>query len=129
VKLTIRNSLAILHHSYQRKKVEPHQISQRFGPEEESVNMLIYRVCCLLLGAASLPRRSPTRSSVLTITLPQDITTANKDEIISDTFKLIDVGDGLWEVDCRMINKGGDNFGMCHQMRFGYLSVRAVDFS
>jgi hypothetical protein len=91
--------------------------------------MLIYRVCCLLLGAASLPRRSPTRSSVLTITLPQDITTANKDEIISDTFKLIDVGDGLWEVDCRMINKGGDNFGMCYQMRLGYLSMRAVDFS
>lgn len=40
----------------------------------------------------------------------RDITTENKDEIISDTFKLIDVGDGLWEVDCRMINKGGDNF-------------------
>ena len=71
----------------------------------------------------------PTRCSlILTGALRKDITTANKDEIISDTFKLIDVGDGLWEVDCRMINKGGDNFGMCHQMRLDYLSMRAVDF-
>jgi hypothetical protein len=49
---------------------------------------------------------------VLIFALLQDITTENKDEIISDTFKLIDVGDGLWEVDCQMITKGGDNFGM-----------------
>jgi len=40
----------------------------------------------------------------------RDITTENKDEIISDTFKIIDVGDGLWEVDCRMVTKGGENF-------------------
>jgi len=40
----------------------------------------------------------------------RDITTENKDEILSDTFKLIDVGDGLWEVDCRMVTKGADNF-------------------
>jgi len=40
----------------------------------------------------------------------RDITTENKDEIISDTFKIIDVGDGLWEVDCRTVTKGGDNF-------------------
>ncbi|KKY17921.1 putative tctp family protein [Phaeomoniella chlamydospora] len=32
------------------------------------------------------------------------------DEIISDTFKLIEASDGLWEVDCRMITKGADNF-------------------
>lgn len=74
--------------------------------------MLIYRVRRPPLHAASLPRRSPTTSSlVLTFALLQDITTENKDEIISDTFKLIDVGDGLWEVDCQMITKGGDNFG------------------
>jgi len=40
----------------------------------------------------------------------RDITTENKDEIISDTFKIIDAGDGLWEVDCRMIKKGAENF-------------------
>jgi len=40
----------------------------------------------------------------------RDITTESKDEIISDAFKIIDAGDGLWEVDCRMITKGADNF-------------------
>jgi len=40
----------------------------------------------------------------------RDITTDSKDEIISDAFKIIDAGDGLWEVDCRMINKGAENF-------------------
>lgn len=40
----------------------------------------------------------------------QDITTENKDEIISDTFVLKDVGDGLWEADLRLITKGGENF-------------------
>jgi hypothetical protein len=39
----------------------------------------------------------------------QDVITG--DEILSDTFKIIDVGDGLWEVDCKMINKGAENFG------------------
>ena len=38
----------------------------------------------------------------------QDITTG--DEMVSDTFKIIDAGDGLWEVDCRMITKGAENF-------------------
>ncbi|ERF74430.1 hypothetical protein EPUS_06608 [Endocarpon pusillum Z07020] len=32
------------------------------------------------------------------------------DEILSDTFKIIDVGDGLWEVDLKKVTKGGDNF-------------------
>jgi len=40
----------------------------------------------------------------------RDITTDNKDEIISDTYKLIEAGDGLWEVDCKMITKGAENF-------------------
>jgi Translationally controlled tumour protein len=39
----------------------------------------------------------------------QDIITG--DEILSDTFKIVDVGDGLWEVDCKMITKGSENFG------------------
>lgn len=38
------------------------------------------------------------------------MTTTNKDEILSDTFKIIDAGDGLWEVDCREYNKGADTF-------------------
>jgi hypothetical protein len=48
---------------------------------------------------------------LLTSNPSQDITTDNKDEIISDTFKLIDAGDGLLEVDCKMITKGAENFG------------------
>jgi len=40
----------------------------------------------------------------------RDITTENKDEIISDTFKIIEAGNGLWEVDCKMMNKGAENF-------------------
>jgi len=40
----------------------------------------------------------------------RDITTENKDEILSDTFKIIEAGDGLWEVDCKMITKGAENF-------------------
>jgi hypothetical protein len=48
---------------------------------------------------------------LLTSRPPQDITTDNKDEIISDTFKLIDAGDGLLEADCKMITKGAENFG------------------
>ncbi|KAL9623013.1 MAG: hypothetical protein Q9160_002732 [Pyrenula sp. 1 TL-2023] len=40
----------------------------------------------------------------------QDITTDSKDELLSDTFKIMDVGDGLWEVDCKMITKGAENF-------------------
>jgi hypothetical protein len=48
---------------------------------------------------------------LLTYSPSQDITTYNKDEIISDTFNIIDAGDGLWEVDCKMITKGAENFG------------------
>jgi hypothetical protein len=51
------------------------------------------------------------RPDLLTFYAFQDITTDNKDEIVSDTFKLIDAGDGLWEVDCKMITKGAENFG------------------
>ncbi|KAI1619700.1 Mss4-like protein [Exophiala viscosa] len=32
------------------------------------------------------------------------------DEIISDTSKIIDAGNGLWEIDGRMIKKGAENF-------------------
>ncbi|RVX71974.1 hypothetical protein B0A52_04572 [Exophiala mesophila] len=32
------------------------------------------------------------------------------DEIVSDTSKIIDAGNGLWEVDGQMIKKGADNF-------------------
>ena len=46
--------------------------------------------------------------------LLQDITTDNKDEIVSDTFKLIEAEDGLWEVDCKMITKGAENFGQLY---------------
>lgn len=38
----------------------------------------------------------------------KDVTSG--DEILSDTFKILDVGDGLWEVDCRMVTKGAENF-------------------
>jgi hypothetical protein len=48
------------------------------------------------------------------LSLLQDITTDNKDEIVSDTFKLIEAGDGLWEVDCKMITKGAENFGQLY---------------
>ena len=34
------------------------------------------------------------------------------DEIISDTAKIIDAGNGLWEVDGKMVKKGAENFGM-----------------
>lgn len=39
----------------------------------------------------------------------QDI--LSDDEIISDTLKIIDAGNGLWEVDGKMVKKGADNFG------------------
>ena len=43
------------------------------------------------------------------LTFPlQDLLTG--DEIISDTSKIIDAGNGLWEVDGRMIKKGAENF-------------------
>jgi len=32
------------------------------------------------------------------------------DEIISDAMKVIDAGNGLWEVDGRMVKKGAENF-------------------
>jgi len=32
------------------------------------------------------------------------------DEIISDALKIIDAGNGLWEVDGRMVKKGAENF-------------------
>ncbi|KAK4944878.1 hypothetical protein LTR10_015797 [Elasticomyces elasticus] len=32
------------------------------------------------------------------------------DEIISDTSKIIDAGNGLWEIDGRMVKKGAENF-------------------
>ena len=44
----------------------------------------------------------------------QDITTDSKDELISDTFKIIEAGDGLWEVDCKMITKGAETFGQSY---------------
>ncbi|KAK5938251.1 hypothetical protein PMZ80_009221 [Knufia obscura] len=40
----------------------------------------------------------------------RDLTTDNKDEVLSDAYKIIDVGDGLWEVDCKMVQVGGENF-------------------
>jgi hypothetical protein len=60
---------------------------------------------------------------LLTFSLSKDITTDNKDEIISDTFKLIEAGDGLWEIDCKMITKGADNFGQSHLADPQYLFV------
>lgn len=54
---------------------------------------------------------------LLTFCPDQDITTDNKDEIISDAYKLIEAGDGLWEVDCRMITKGAENFGQSPSRR------------
>lgn len=38
----------------------------------------------------------------------QDLLTG--DEIISDTTKIIDAGNGLWEVDGKMVKKGSENF-------------------
>jgi len=38
----------------------------------------------------------------------KDIVTG--DEIISDTSKIIDAGNGLWEIDGRMVKKGAENF-------------------
>ena len=32
------------------------------------------------------------------------------DEICSDTNKIIDAGNGLWEIDGKMIKKGAENF-------------------
>ena len=73
--------------------------------------MIIYRVRLLRPLSLFAPQLPHHVRLVLTVGRPQDITTENKDEIISDTYKLIDVGDGLWEVDCKMITKGGENFG------------------
>ena len=39
----------------------------------------------------------------------QDLITG--DELMSDTYNIKDVGDGLWEVDCKMVSKGGEDFG------------------
>ncbi len=41
---------------------------------------------------------------------PQDIISG--DEICSDTNKIIDAGNGLWEIDGKMIKKGAENFGL-----------------
>ena len=62
------------------------------------------------------PDQQPTKYTV------QDICSENKDEIISDTYKLIDAGDGLWEVDCKMINKGAENFGQYKVVRIHCLA-------
>lgn len=56
-----------------------------------------------------VPHQGSLRTSVDIFS--QDIITG--DEILSDTFKIIDVGDGLWEVDLKMITKGAENFGIC----------------
>lgn len=40
----------------------------------------------------------------------QDITSENKDEIISDVYNIKDIGDGLWEVDLKMVTKGAEDF-------------------
>jgi hypothetical protein len=44
----------------------------------------------------------------------QDI--LSDDEIIADTLKIIDAGNGLWEVDGRMVKKGADNFGQSFEL-------------
>ena len=43
---------------------------------------------------------------------PQDLISG--DEICSDTSKIIDAGNGLWEIDGKMIKKGAENFGLSH---------------
>ena len=44
----------------------------------------------------------------LSLTLLQDILSG--DEIISDTYKLIDIDDAVYEVDARKVTKGGETF-------------------
>jgi len=40
----------------------------------------------------------------------RDLTTENKDEVLSDAYVIKDVGDGLWEVDLKMVTVGGESF-------------------
>jgi len=40
----------------------------------------------------------------------KDIASPSEDEIMSDVYQIKDAGDGLWEIDCKMINKGAENF-------------------
>ena len=42
------------------------------------------------------------------LTVRQDIVTG--DEVISDTYELIDKEDTVYEVDCKKITKGGESF-------------------
>lgn len=58
---------------------------------------------------AFLPLPPFSSRSFMYLPLKQDLLTG--DEIISDTSKIIDAGNGLWEVDGRMMKKGQDNFG------------------
>ena len=61
-----------------------------------------------MLKAETRSRKYPILDSG-TLTPLQDLLTG--DEIISDTAKIIDAGNGLWEVDGKMVKKGAENFG------------------